>query len=444
MTRLLPNRRDFLKSSALAGLALGAPAIIRAADPGKRYTVALIGSGWWGMNILREALASNQTRLLAICDVDQGQMSRAADLLAKMTSDVPKKYGDYRELLAREKPEIVINATPDHWHPLITIDAVKSGAHVYVEKPVGHTIREGRAMVNAARAANRVVQVGTHRRVSPHNVSGIEFLRSGKAGRIGMCRAFVHYGGGPESPQANEEPPSGLDWNMWCGPAPLRPFNRRIHPKGFRQFLDYANGTLGDWGIHWMDQILFWTEEKYPRRIFASGGRYIKGPAVNTPQAQTTDAPDTLVVTFEFESFTAVWEHRQYAANNTDKGENVGVYFYGTEGILHQGWKDGWTFYPTDGRKPPINEPARLNQPDDQNIKELWANFMDAIRTGGRPASDIELGHRSTNMALLGMLSYKTGRAINWDGEKELCINDDEANRLLSRPYRSPWVYPGA
>jgi predicted dehydrogenase len=159
-------------------------------------------------------------------DVDQRQLARCAGELAKWRNDETKQYGDYREMLEKEKPEIAIVATPDHWHPLATIAAVKAGAHVYVEKPIGHTIMEGRAMVNAARAANRVVQVGTHRRVSPHNVSGRKFLQEGKAGKIGMVRCFVLSGGdGPEQPKKNTEPPKELNWDMWCGPAPLRPYN---------------------------------------------------------------------------------------------------------------------------------------------------------------------------------------------------------------------------
>src|SRR5688500_4142831 len=232
------NRRTLIKTAAAAALA--APAFLRAQDPGKKYTPALIGAGWWGTNICREALASGACKLVAICDADTAQIDKSLGELSKLSSDAPKRYQDYRELLSAEKPEIVINSTPDHWHALITIDAVKAGAHVYVEKPISHTINEGIAMVKAARAADRIVQVGTHRRISPHNVSGREFIRSGKAGKIGMVRCFVHYGGGAESPQANSEPPKSLNWDMWCGPAPLRPFNRRIHPKGFRQFLDYA------------------------------------------------------------------------------------------------------------------------------------------------------------------------------------------------------------
>ena len=426
------NRRDFLKGSVSAGLALGVP--IFGAQKGK-YRVALIGSGWWGMNVTRVAMQSGQCRIVALCDVDQNQLSPAAEEVEKLCGDRPKRYKDFRELLATEKPDIAIVATPDHWHPLVAIAAMKAGAHVYVEKPIGHTIKEGRAMVNTARATNRVVQVGTHRRVSPHNMSGREFLRSGKAGKIGMVRAFVHYPGGPGQPTPDSDPPSGLDWDLWCGPAPLRPFNKKIHPKGFRQFLDYANGTLGDWGIHWMDQILWWTEEKYPRKVFSAAARHIK--------RDNTDAPDTQVATFEFESFTAVWEHRQYAGNEAER-TNVGCYFYGTEGTLHMGWLDGWTFYPSNKKKPVLHEDPKLHKPDDQNIPELFADFLDCIKTGQQPVCDIEIGHRSTNMSLLGMLSWKLGRSIQWDGGKEVVVGDAEANQLLARPYRAPWQYPAA
>ena len=286
------NRRTFLRTSVAGGLVAGAPAIVTA-QRSRKYTTALIGSGWWGMNIFRAALRSGTAKAVAMCDVDTNQLNPAAMEVETLTGDTVRRYKDYRELLEREKPEIAIVGTPDHWHPLITIAAVKSGAHVYVEKPICHTVLEGKAMVHAARDADRVVQVGTHRRVSPHNMSGMQFLREGRAGKIGMVRAFVHYGGGAGSRTPDSEPPAGLDWNMWCGPAPLRPFNATIHPKGFRNFLDYANGQVGDWGIHWMDQILWWTEEKYPRRVHSTGGRHI--------QRDNTDAPDTQVVTFEFE-----------------------------------------------------------------------------------------------------------------------------------------------
>jgi len=435
------DRRTFLKGSVAASVAFAAPNILMADRAGK-YRTALIGSGWWGMNIGRTALQSGRCKMTACCDVDSNQLDPAAREIEKLSGETPKKYKDYRELLDREKPDIAIVATPDHWHPLITIAAVKAGADVYVEKPISHTVHEGLAMVRAARETGRVVQVGTHRRISPHNVSGMKFLKEGRAGKIGMVRAFVHYGGGPENPRPNERPHKGLDWNMWCGPGPLRPYNTKIHPKGFRQFLDYANGTLGDWGIHWLDQILWWTEEKNPRRVFSTGGRPIKGPPVNDARGQTTDAPDHQVTSFEFETFTAVWEHRQFAANNAEKGENVGCYFYGTKGTFHMAWQDGWTFYPSGRGQKVIHEEPQLNQPDSQNIKELWADFLKCTKSRSRPVCDIELIHRSTNMSLLGMLSLKLGRSVEWDGEKEVIIGDPEANKLLRRKYRKPWVYP--
>ncbi|NJM24696.1 MAG: Gfo/Idh/MocA family oxidoreductase [Bacteroidia bacterium] len=424
-------RREFLKASASGAVGFAAAPLIRIAGKDTVYKTALIGTGWWGMNILRCAIKAGQSKVIAVCDVDENQMNGALAEISKLTSDKPKRYHDFRELLSKEKPEIVIVATPDHWHPLIAIAAMKAGAHVYVEKPICHTINEGKAMVRAARDTQRMVQVGTHRRVSPHNVSGMKFLREGKAGKIGMVRAFVHYGGGPGSPTPDSPAPAGLDWNMWCGPAPLRPFNERIHPKGFRQFLDYANGQLGDWGIHWMDQVLWWTEEKHPKKVFSTAGRFVK--------KDNTDAPDTQNVVFEFEDFTATWEHRMYAGNEAEKS-NIGCYFYGTEGTFHMGWLDGWTFYPSDSKKQILHEDPKLDEPDQQNIAGLWADFLASIRDKRLPVCDIEIGQRSTNMSLLGMLSWKVGRSVAWDGQQ--IINDPEANKLLSRAYRGEWQYP--
>ncbi|WP_414660846.1 Gfo/Idh/MocA family protein [Horticoccus sp. 23ND18S-11] len=453
------NRRHFLHTSAAATTLAALPFSVRAADKSgtRKFRTALIGCGWWGNNILREAMASGACEVVALCDVDARQFEPTLKNVSAGTGDTPKLFKDYRELLAQAKPDIAIIGTPDHWHALPMIAAVKAGAHVYVEKPIGHTVMEGRAMVNAARATGRVVQVGTHRRISPHNVSGRDFIRSGKIGEIGMVRCFVNYGGGAEKPLPTVEVPKELDWNLWCGPAPLRPFNggdprnpsqgagnRGIHPRGFRNYLEYANGTLGDWGIHWLDQVLWITGEKYPKRIYSTGGRPIAGPAISTAAEQTTDAPDHQLATFSFDTFSVQWEHRRFAGNNTDKGENVGCYFYGTKGTFHMGWQKGWTFYPTDGRQPVVTEEPKLNSPDAQNIKELWADFLNAIRTGAKPVSDIGEVHLSTNMALLGMLSLKHGKSIEWDGAKERIIGDDAANTLLRREYRKGWEYPSA
>jgi predicted dehydrogenase len=428
------TRRKFIAASAAAPFILGA-------RTHRKYKTALIGSGWWGKNILKEAIASDKCKITALCDVDQPTLEAAADQVKDLNGDTPKTYGDFRELLDKEKPEIVIIATPDHWHALITIAALKAGAHVFVEKPTGHTVNESRAMLKAAKDSGRVVQVGLHRRIGPHHVSAQKFLKDGGVGTIGMVRLFAHYGGGPEKPTANAPVPEGMNWDLYCGPSKVRPFCRKIHPGGWRQFLDFGNGQLGDWGVHWLDQVLAWTDEKAPKRVFSTGGRQIKGPPVLTEKEQTTDAPDHQVAVYDFESFTCTWEHRQFADNQAEKHQ-IGAYFYGTKGTLHIGWRDGWTFHPAGAKDKVIHEDSQLQEPDGHNLKLLWADFMESLDGSRPPIASIERGHRSSVLPLLGMISMRVGRSIQWDGAKEEIVGDAEASALLSRPYRGPWTYP--
>ena len=435
------NRRRFLKNTATAGLWLQAAPYILGQSPDKKFRTALIGSGWWGKNILKEAMASGRCQIAALCDADSNILEVAAEQVTDLSGDKPKTYGDHRELLEKEKPEIVIIATPDHWHALQTIDALKAGAHVFVEKPTGHTVNESRAMLKTARASGRMVQAGLHRRIGPHHVSAMKFLKSGAVGDVGMVRLFAHGGGGKENPSRNSAPPEGMNWERWCGPAPMRPFNRKLHPGGWRNFLDYANGTLGDWGVHWLDQVLWWSEEKYPRRIFCGGGRPVAGAPVLNDQEQTSDAPDHQAAVFEFENFTCTWEHRHFAGNGAEK-HKIGAYFYGTKGMLHIGWRDGWTFYPSNERSQSVHENSQLQEPDGHNLKLLWADFLEAISQKHPPTAGIEVAHRASVLPLLGMVSWRLGRSIEWDGAKEEIIGDPKASQLLSRPYRAPWVYP--
>jgi len=435
------DRRRFLGAAAGTALAASAPFLTAAPKSGKRYRAALIGSGWWGMNILRVALEDGRCEVVALCDVDDDAAEISADQVEGLTGKLPKTYRDYRELLEKEDAEVAIIATPDHWHALQGIACVEAGAHVFVEKPTGHTVLESRALVEATRAAGRVVQVGLHRRIGPHHVSGMEFLKEGRAGEIGMVRAFAHSPGGPEEPTPNEEAPAHLDWDLYCGPAPLRPFCDRIHPGGFRHFLDFANGTLGDWGVHWLDQVLWWSGAQSPSRIHCAGGRPIKGPPVLNEEMQTTDAPDHQVATYEFDDFTAVWEHRRFAGNEAEKAR-VGCYFYGTKGTFHMGWRDGWTFYPARGGDVVHEDPQFDNERDGHNVPPLWRNFLDCIESGDRPVADAEVGHRATTLCLLGMVSDEVGRSIEWDDESETIPGDPEAAALLKREYRGPWEYP--
>ena len=434
------SRRYFLKAAAGAAAGFSTMPLL-GADPDHKYRTALIGSGWWGKTILKEAMKSGRVKVVALCDADTNTVEVAADQVNDLSGNQPKTYKDYRELLDKEKPEIAIIASPDHWHSLQTIAALQAGAHVYVEKPTGHTVNESRAMVHAARDSGRVVQVGLHRRIGPHHLSGMKFLKSGAVGEVGMVRLFADSAGGKESPKPNSVPPDGLDWNLWCGPAPLRPFNNNIHPGGWRQYLDYGNGQLGDWGVHWLDQVLWWSEEKYPHKIYSTGGRAIRGAPVLNEREQTSDAPDHQVAVYEFAAFTCTWEHHLFAGNNAEKHQ-IGAYYYGAKGTLHVGWRDGWTFYPTNKRDKVVHEDAQLQEPEGHNIALLWADFLDAIQNKKKAVANIETAHRSSVLALLGMVSWRAGRSLNWDGTKEQITGDEAANKLLSRQYRAPWIYP--
>jgi len=425
------DRRTFLKRTSAATIGFAGGPYFH--FPKKSYRLALIGCGWWGNNILREAIMEGSSQVVGLCDVDEEALKSTSKMIDGMATDKPVYFKDFRECIEKSQPEIVIVATPDHWHALPAIDAIKNGAHVYLEKPIGHTINEGKAILRAARSEERIVQVGTHRRVSPHNISGMEFLRSGKVGEIVSVKAFVNYNSPPGKASSPGQPPEHLDWDYWVGPAPDQPFLPQIHPRGFRQFLDFANGTVGDWGIHWFDQILWWTEERYPKTVYSTGGRFVK--------EDSSDAPDTQYATFEFETFTLYWEHK-LCNPNSNESHNVGCYFYGTEGTFHMGWLDGWTFYPAKKGEEVIHVEPTLHDPDKQNIRELWADFLKSVQNKQYPVSDVLHGHLATNMSLLAMISYKLGRSVRWDGQTESFRNDNEANKLLSRPYRPPWIYP--
>lgn len=427
------NRKDFIKHSSLGVMGMIThPYIVKKQT--SKYNAVLIGSGWWGTNILREGIRTGELKITALCDVDEAQLKKCKDEVDKLCSDNPKLYKDFRECIEKEKPEIVINATPDHWHALIAIYALNHGAHVFLEKPISHTVLEGAAILKAARNNKRVCIVDFHRRYSPHNVSGIDFLRSGKAGKIKEVKAFVQYNWGPGKLEEQPTVPQGLDWEMYCGPAALTTYNPAIHPRGWRHYRNFANGQIGDWGPHWFDQILWWSEEKAPKSIFSSwtaGGRDSR-----------SDTPTTQTAVYTFESFVVTWDHTVFNSHKEKKSENVGVYFHGTEGTFHMGWIQGWTFYPNNQNKEVIHEDAKLDQPDGQNIKMVWQDFLQCIKTNKLPHADIAAGRNATNMALLGMVSAQLGRSIQWDDNTNKIKEDKEANALLSRKYRGNWKYP--
>ena len=424
------KRRDFVVKSSMAFAALP---LYSATFQKKEYKILLVGCGWWGMNILTEAITQGNCKVVGLCDVDQKMGEAAQGVVKSLNRDKPKLYKDFREAITKSKPDIVIVGTPDHWHAIPAVFAMQNGAHVYLEKPIAHTIAEGRAILDAARKYNRKVQVGTHRRLSKHNQAAMDFLKQGKAGTIKEIKTFVNYRQGPGTINPDSEAPAHVDWDLWLGPAPDRAYNSRIHPNGFRQYLDYANGQIANWGIHWFDQVLWWTDEKYPKTAYSTGSLDIKKDG--------TDAPDTQIAIYEFESFTMTWEHK-LCAHNYNEAHQLGCYFYGTEGTFHLGWRDGWTFYPKSKNQSPIHMDPVLHSKDSHNLPESWSDFIRAIESDSLPTCDIETGHLATNVSLLGMMSYNLGRSIQWDGEKELALNDPEANKLLTKEYRGEWELP--
>ncbi len=428
------KRRQFVKNSAMAGIALTQPfSNIIVNRKNREYRTALIGSGWWGNNILGEAMREGSSRIVAVCDPDERYIRDTAARVEKETGHKPSQYLDYRELLDKEKPDIAIIASPEHWHALQAIDSLEAGCHIYLEKPIAHTINEGKAIVSAQKRTGKVVQVGLHRRTSPHCAHGQRMLKDGRVGDIKMIRACVYSDTVDTFIDPQPATPDYLHWDLYLGPARYQPYAPTIHPRGFRKFLNFTNGVIGDWGVHWMDQILWWSEEKYPKKIYSTAD--IVHPDCGY------DSPDFQSAVFDFDSFVVNWEHRYLGGDRSEKHQ-VGTYFYGTKGVLHIGWIDGTTFYPESDNKAIIKIPHEMHLPDHQNIRELWMDFLQAIEGKKSPIAGIDSSHRATTMSLLAMISYKTGNQVLWDGEKEMIIDNPEASKHMYREYREPWEYP--
>jgi predicted dehydrogenase len=436
------DRRHFLQAAALAGAALPAPGA-RADRPRNTLRAGVIGCGWYGMVNCRHLIneGGKGVEVVALCDVDSRHLREASDEVEKRTRRRPQTFADYRAMLRPRNLDVVIVATPDHWHALPTIAALEAGADVYVEKPICHTYFEGRAMLNAARRHNRVVQVGTQRRSTPHIVSAREFFRGGGLGRVGLTRAFCYYSmRGNENPP-DEEPPRHLDFDLWTGPAPLLRYNRLMHPRGWRKFNEFSNGILGDMGIHMLDVVRWFTGLRYPRRVSSAGGVFVQ-------RGGRANISDTQTVTYDYGDQTVIWEHRTWGRFE-QPGVGWGVNFYGERGTL-QVTLEGWEFLPN-GNGKPVRREAERDKADDPLYERAvvapagrahWRNFLECVRNRNRPVADIEEGHVSTALCLLGNVAQRVGRSVAWDADKERCVGDDEANRLLRREYRKPWVYP--
>ena len=443
------RRRSFIKSSfAAAGMTAARPVVAQTANsasrvPGAndRIRVALIGCGGMGSGDLEDFLKIKNTECVALCDPDDRQVGRAAKNVVEPVHSASGLFTtrDFRKVLDIKELDAVIVATPDHWHALPTIMACQAGKDVYVEKPLSVSIGEGRAMVNAARKYGRVVQMGTQQRSATHYSRAIDFVRSGKLGKIRMVRAWAYLDWVGETPVVpDSDAPPEVDYDVWLGPAVKRPFNRNRFHVSFRWFWDYSGGLMTDWGAHMIDIANWGMGIKAPSSAVSVGGKF------GFPH-DATETPDTQQVIWEFPEFSMIWEHAIGVGRGPETREH-GVMFHGNDGVLVID-RGGWEVYPETNPGETMREykmaglPRQGNRNEDYHLLHV-KNFVDCMRSREKPHSDVEIGHNSMIACHLGNIAYRIGRQVKWDVEKEQMINDPEAQKYVLRPYRTPWALP--
>jgi predicted dehydrogenase len=443
------QRRHFLRTAALGALGTAAwSATFDAwADPPLR--VGLIGSGWYGKCDVLRLIQVAPVEVVSLCDVDKQMLEDAAAQVAsrQASKKTPRTYADYRQMLAGRDLDLVIIATPDHWHALTAIEAMKAGADLYLQKPISVDVIEAQSLLATARKLGRVVQVGTQRRSTPHLVRARDrIIREGKLGTVGLVEIYCYYEMRThENPPDTAAPPT-LDYEMWTGPAPMRPYNRLVHPRGWRAFMEYGNGIVGDMCIHMLDAVRWMLDLSMPSRISSTGG-------ILVDKASKANITDTQTATFDFPDLRVVWTHRTYG-DPPDPKYPWGMTFYGDKGTLKASVMS-YDFVPH-GEGTPVHEDVvyELEQfPEDKTEKDLERHVAPAIRahmldllaarrTRGRPVADIEQGYMSTAACILANISMQLGRSLQWDHARGIITGDEEANRLLRRPYRAPSVHP--
>jgi len=433
------SRRHFLERSALAAFgASGLAALGRAAEsstllpvpPSERIRLGVIGCGNMGRGDLATFLLYPEVDCVALCDVDDKMLAAGLELVQEKRGHRADTVKDYRRVLDRKDVDAVLVATPDHWHALPTIHACEAGKDVYVEKPLATTIDEGRAMLTAATRHRRIAQMGAQRRSSPTYGEATEFVRSGKLGKVGLVRAWAYLDWiKPIGRPADAPVPAGVDYDMWLGPAPLRPFNPNRFHFNFRWFWDYAGGLMTDWGVHLLQVLLWGMGDEWPKAVMSSGGKYVLD--------DNSETPDTQMTIFEFPSYTMVWEHKV--------GVGLGLYnrpwgmsFTGTEGTLVIN-DSGWEILREPSKD--LLEPRKFPGGTDPRPAHV-RNFLDCVKSRQKPVEDLEAGHFLSTVAHLGNLALRSGRRIVWDPAQEKVVGDKEADRLVGCAYRKPWKLP--
>jgi len=434
------DRRTFTKTTAAATFGLTAAAASRVRGANERIRLGFIGVANRGGQLITAFLAHDDMEVVALCDVHEPTLRRAGQRF----DGKPALLADFRRLIERRDVDAVVIATPDHWHAVQTITACDAGKDVYVEKPLSITIREGRRMVEAARRNRRVVQVGTHRRSSELYAELAGLIAAGKIGKVTVSRAYHLSNMYPEGigKVAPSEPPPDLDWDMWLGPRPLRPFQTNIAPYKFRWWQLYSS-QMANYGVHFLDAMRWLTGESAPASVCAMGGKF----AVDDDRT----VPDTLEAAFQFASGRLAIFGQYEASGNAMIPHTVPelsrpeLELRGTQGTAYIGGRSfyvvperGGQFQDSAPRMAPIqSEAAEANQ----SLTAMHArNFLDCIKSRRQPRADVEIGHRSTTMSLLANISLALGQRLEWDARAERITNVEAANELLHYEYRKPWV----
>jgi predicted dehydrogenase len=390
-----------------------------------RVVMAAVGMGGQGTRHARSFNAMADVSVVAVCDPDAHRAARAAKA-ATHEGKAPKPVPDFRRLLDDKSIDAFAVATPDHWHALVTVLGCQAGKDVYVEKPCSHSLREGRLMTQAAQKHKRIVQHGTQSRSGAAHRGAVEFLRTGKLGKILQAKAINSQRRRNIGHKPDGKTPDHVDYDLWLGPAPKRPFNPNRFHYNWHWFWDYGTGDIGNDGIHQLDVARWGLGVAMPTRVSCSAGKY------HFDDDQET--PDTYVVTYEFPGCTLVYEQRDWAPYHEHGFEN-GVVFYGEKGYMELGPASGMKVFGERNR-------AMLSKAEPNPLATHQRHFVDCVKSRQRPRADIDVAHKSALLAHLGNIAYRVGRDLRFDPKAERVAADDEANKLLSRTYRTPFVMP--
>jgi len=434
------DRRTFIKQSATVAAAVSIfPTLMNAGCVGAndRVVVGVIGCNGQGFEDLKSFLKQPNVVCAAMCDVDQNVLNKRAAEVEKLTGKKPVLYADFRKLLEQKDIDAVIVGTPDHWHCIPMIYAMEAGKDVYCEKPVGYTIEECNLMVKATKRYNKVVQVGQWQRSDPHWLDAVNYLHAGNIGRIRSVRAWSYVGWKKSIPVvADTATPTGIDYDMWLGSRPSRPFNKNRFHGSFRWYWDYAGGVMDDWGVHLLDYALFGMNKYVPKSISSTGGKYAF-------PSDAMETPDTMMAMYDFGDFSILWDHTIgiYGVQFQRRGHGVAfIGEYGTLIVDRNGWEVMGETKSTSVKQGFVSVPI---QPGGKKGLDLHvANFIDCMKSHNKPNCDIETAAHIARFSHMGNIAYRLGRKLNWDGEKQEFINDPEANAMTKATYRAPWSLP--